>query len=227
MDTSFTAIGTTASVAADPTKFRGSLPLAGGESFLASSAEPVAGRADQDEADGPRLHGAYARALAGQDDSAERAREGTRQLDLISAKLGEAEAKLQGIVKQYPPYAKDHPDRIDILNQITGLRKQIEALSIPAQKLSDKTQELAQSLGFAAPDPLEASDQEVVGALDQVRQAQSGVALIRASMWADVVAVVPGQSEQDAVKYARQGQEHLAQSAKSITLSQDVIASLG
>ncbi|MEW5893016.1 MAG: hypothetical protein AB1697_07745 [Pseudomonadota bacterium] len=176
------------------------------------------------------LHASYARALAGQDGNTGQMvdrRELDRQLEALGIKLGEAETKLVGIVKQYPPYAKDHPTRVDILNQITGLRKQIEALTIPPQKLSEKEQALANQIGFDAPDPLAASDQSVARSLEQVKQAKSAVAQLRAGMWVDIVEATSGEAERAAVAYARNGQEYLAQSAKSITLSQDVIAALG
>jgi len=50
----------------------------------------------------------------------------------IGQKLGEMKAVVQVIVKQFPPFALDSQERIEFLNNISGLRRQIEALTIPA-----------------------------------------------------------------------------------------------
>ena len=54
----------------------------------------------------------------------------------IGRNLGEMKETLQVIVKQFPPFALDSQERIDFLSKLSGLRKQIEALTIPAP---DKT----------------------------------------------------------------------------------------
>lgn len=50
----------------------------------------------------------------------------------IGQKLGEMKAVAQVIVKQFPPFALDSQERIEFLNTISGLRRQIEALTLPA-----------------------------------------------------------------------------------------------
>lgn len=220
MDASVVAIGS-----ADQTNFRDSAALSSGRGAITSA--PQVGPARDDV----QLHGRYADALAGQDVRAAQSlgvRDADRRLELVGFALEQAEAGLQGIVKHYPPYAKDHPERIDLLNQISGLRKQIEALTIPSQKNSGGNGPVLVGLpGFDKLDPVGATDAEVATALDQVRRARSGLPGQHAGLWADIVGGAGGQSEREAVMSARQGMAHLAQSAKSITLSQDVIASLG
>jgi len=54
-------------------------------------------------------------------------------LDRAGELLNELDATLTGIVKQYPPFAQDNPQRVAYLNTITGLRKQLEALAFPPE----------------------------------------------------------------------------------------------
>lgn len=220
MDVSALSIGT-----ADQANFRDSVALSSGRGAVSSGQQAWSGVEEV------QLHGQYANALAGQvqrADQSQDVRDAGRRLDLVGIALEQAEVKLQGIVKHYPPYAKDHPERIDLLNQISGLRKQIEALSIPPQKDSGAKGPALNGLpGFGELDPYAASDVEVAATLGQVKNARSGLVGRHAGLWADVVDKAAEQSEQNAVISARQGMAHLAQSTKSITLSQDVIASLG
>jgi hypothetical protein len=46
--------------------------------------------------------------------------------------LGEMESKLGTLVKIYPPYPLDNPERVSMLNSFAGLRKQIDALTFPS-----------------------------------------------------------------------------------------------
>lgn len=220
MDISVLSIG-----AADQTIFRDSVAHSSGRGAA------LHGRQERLATEVVQLHGQYAEALAGQARQADQShdvRDASRRLELAGSALEEAEAKLLGIVKHYPPYAKDHPDRIDLLNQISGLRKQIEALAIPPQKDSGEPGLALVGLpGFGELDPYGASDVEVATILGQVENARSGLAGRHVGLWADIVDKTAEQSEQAAVIGARQGMAHLAQTTKSITLSQDVIASLG
>lgn len=55
-------------------------------------------------------------------------------LGQIQGYLGEMRDALQGITKKlYPPYPIDNPERIALLNKVTSLRKEIEALTYPPQ----------------------------------------------------------------------------------------------
>lgn len=57
-----------------------------------------------------------------------------RSADAAMARISDSLAKMKQaltqIVKQYPPFALDSGERVEYLNSIAGLRKQIEALTI-------------------------------------------------------------------------------------------------
>jgi hypothetical protein len=129
-------------------------------------------------------------------------------LDKIDNKLGE-------IVKMYPPYPIDSPQRISLLNDIGGLRKQIDALTFPPSDAVDALQKLLNpqkisskeeggfSFGSKAVeevktqlwdipllDPTAATDEEVASVLNQVRELKSSIEDLQAGMWKDVVSFV-------------------------------------
>lgn len=49
----------------------------------------------------------------------------------LHEKLAAMLPRFEGIVKYYPPYPPDNPRRIELLNQISGLRQEIEKIQIP------------------------------------------------------------------------------------------------
>lgn len=51
--------------------------------------------------------------------------------------LGEMDKDLTIIVKMFPPYPVDNPERISLLNSFGGLRKQIEGLTFPPPEAFD------------------------------------------------------------------------------------------
>lgn len=129
-------------------------------------------------------------------------------LDKIDNKLGE-------IVKMYPPYPIDSPQRISLLNDIGGLRKQVEALTFPPSDDVDALQKLLNpqkisseevgdfSFGSKAVEevktrlwdipllvPAAATDEEVASVLSQVRALKSSIEDLQAGMWKDVVSFV-------------------------------------
>jgi hypothetical protein len=129
-------------------------------------------------------------------------------LDKIGNNLGE-------IVKMYPPYPIDSPQRVTLLNNIGGLRRQIEALTFPPPDTVDavwrqlgaqtdttyKEGDVAVTQDAVAAvkdrlwdlptlDPLAASDVEVSKALDQVEAKKSSLEDLQAGMWNDVVSFV-------------------------------------
>ncbi|MFZ5484209.1 MAG: hypothetical protein ACOZB0_08270 [Pseudomonadota bacterium] len=128
--------------------------------------------------------------------SAERA-----MVDIQDALAGMKQALTQ-IVKQYPPYTLESQERIEYLNSISGLRKQIEAL-VPYLEVGsqvrdpvifpDRPEEAFPLSAFPAPRldlPLLgnlSSDAEVGAALGQVDRAARDVELARTRM-ADAVA---------------------------------------
>jgi hypothetical protein len=129
-------------------------------------------------------------------------------LDKIENKLGE-------IVKMYPPYPIDSPQRISLLNNIDGLRKQIDALTFPPPEdveaalglIGTKPDAVAQDGDASASSdfiaavkdhmwdlpalkPATASDEEVSKTLEQVKATQSSLREFQAGMWQDVVSFV-------------------------------------
>lgn len=128
---------------------------------------------------------------------------GLREADELLAALKE---RLMRIVKQYPPFSQDSPQRITYLNSISGLRKQLDALAFPPERetrqsnADDLNWERAIAPGPSLPsqgdlaipelDPRSASDDEVATALDAVMAAQQKVTELRASMWEGVVQFV-------------------------------------
>jgi len=64
-------------------------------------------------------------------------RETDNTIDYASQLLGKIEDKLGEIVKMFPPYPIDSPQRISLLNNIGGLRKQIDSLTHLSEGGSD------------------------------------------------------------------------------------------
>lgn len=103
------------------------------ENQVGGSTEPDAksGRLD----DSAKMVGAYAVLRSRQDELNEVAT-AVRDINSITDKaeqlLGDMESKLGTLVKIYPPYPVDNPERVSLLNSFAGLRKQIDALAFPA-----------------------------------------------------------------------------------------------
>lgn len=115
--------------------------------------------------------------------------------------LGEMEKELTTIVKMYPPYPIDNPERISLLNSFGGLRKQIEDLTFPPPEAMDalgrvlksgpsssnaESERSGSSLNvqfFKQPmwenipalESKSASDEDVNNALEQIRLLSSGL----------------------------------------------------
>ena len=128
--------------------------------------------------------------------------------------LSRMEKDLTVLVKIYPPYPLDNPERIDLLNSFGGLRRQIDALTFPPpesldavdQVLVDPPDESAKLLGkpeslsasldrepmWDIPflDPSSASDDEVSKALEHVKSMQGFVEELQSRMWDDVFSFV-------------------------------------
>lgn len=143
-----------------------------------------------------------------------------RQVDggLASASrlLGEIKTRLTEITKQYPPFAIDSPQRVAYLNAITGLRKQLEALSFPPDARASGDVFASGSMNWpdtTLPYPrlpfvgdfeipqldLElVTDRDVDGALGTVTELQEKVVEFRADMWRDVTRFVKGLDARDA-----------------------------
>ena len=135
---------------------------------------------------------------------------GVRQASAVAEKadalLEKIQESLTKIVKQYPPYAGDDPERLRYLNAVSGLRKQLDALRFPPQRDESSTPPLVTypskgDLAVPELEPERAADEEVASVLEQVEQVREKLAARRAQMWQDVVAFVrepgEGQAEQD------------------------------
>ena len=126
--------------------------------------------------------------------------------------LSAMEEDLGAVVKMYPPYPIDNPERISLLNSFGGLRRQIDALTFPPPESLDalgklfgvekdpKTVEGGESGNTAAAslikepmwdiltlDAESASNDEVSAAMDQVKAMKTVVERLQAGMWKDVV----------------------------------------
>lgn len=120
--------------------------------------------------------------------------------------LEQIKEQLGQIIKQYPPFAQDDPQRIAYLNSISGLRKQLDALTFPPehrpQAQLSQMGEGQDTLPAVPPHPLRdvpaipeldprtAGDAEVKSALDAVTRVQAMVHDVQAGMWQDVVRYV-------------------------------------
>ncbi len=122
--------------------------------------------------------------------------------------LAAIKEQLGHIVKQYPPFNHDDPQRIAYLNAISGLRKQLDALTFPPERqLQDQLSAAGEGHGtvpaipanplqgdLAIPDldPRLASDAEVKTALDAATKVLDKVQEVQDLMWQDVVRFVGG-----------------------------------
>jgi len=132
------------------------------------------------------------------------------------------------IVKIYPPYPTDDPERIDLLNQFGGLRREIEALTFPPPDHLDAVGRLLGRedgkaaeegkltpgndaiVGIPTLDPKAASDEEVKQAFEQVKALKSAVEDIRSGMWKDVVDYVRQADTPEARNHATETRDQLA-----------------
>lgn len=165
-----------------------------------------------------QVGGLYAKLLAHQDalnKSASAVREVGVTVEKASQLLSKMEEDLSAIVKMYPPYLVDNPERVSFLNNFGGLRKQIEALTFPPPEALDALgrllgrQEVTNSkdagiaeqmsavslikvpmLGIPELNPLAAGDVEVSKALDQIKSMRSSLDDWQSGMWKDVISFV-------------------------------------
>lgn len=148
--------------------------------------------------------------------------------------LGRMQEDLSTVVKMFPPYPLDNPERISFLNSFAGLRKQVEALTFPPPEQVDvvarlsgefETAEVKDGLpvaeavaavtkslwDIATLDPLSANDAEVGKALDQVQSAQSALEQLRRGMWHDVAGFVQQADSSEVRTQGAGAREQLAE----------------
>lgn len=172
---------------------------------------------DKQVANSTQVAGTFAQLRVRQDalnKTASVVREVGSSVEQASQLLGKIENTLGEIVKMYPPYPVDSPQRISLLNNIDGLRKQVDALTFPppesvedavrmlgAEQDSTNKDGVAVNADFVAGlqermwdlpalDPASASDEEVSKALEQIKAAQDSLQELQAGMWRDVVSFV-------------------------------------
>lgn len=171
----------------------------------------------------------------------ERRAEAASQLRQFQSSLGHADEllakikeQLLNIVKQYPPFAQDDPQRLAYLNAITGLRKQLDALTFPPEQTqrdassasgpgleevpSLPANPLKGDLSIPDLDPASAADEDVQQALTAVNAIHDKVKEVRAALWQDVVRYVGEsnlglQANSRAQAQAGQVRDHLATNA--------------
>ncbi len=163
--------------------------------------------------------------------------------------LSQIKERLVHIVKQYPPFASDDPQRLAYLNAITGLRKQLDALEFPPEQSTTEVASQGKGNGVELPtlpanplkqdtpipglDTASASDEEVQSALQAIRQMQDKVHEAQGKLWQDVVDFVggpnPGQdAESNAQAQAGEIRGYVASdSSKGMGLSLSAILSIG
>ncbi len=160
-------------------------------------------------------------------------------LQALDRYLSGMKKNLVELVKMYPPYPMDSPQRVALLNQIQGLRQQVDALvfQVPSRlpfpesaqdpvAAPESTLLKPSDLGLPTLDPGNASDAQIGQALVQVEQAQTTVSQARQGMWHDVVRIVGLNSSAQAESQSKAVRGYLANtdgatlvSHKSETLS--------
>lgn len=171
---------------------------------------------------------------------------GTQQADELLARIKE---QLVRIVKQYPPFAHDDPQRLAYLNAITGLRKQLDALTFPPERQLRETFSNQAEVRMAVPsvpaipirndlampdlDPINATDADIETALAAIEKAQNTLQDMRGSMWQDVVRFIGeanlGRSGDDQAQ-AKAGEVRgyvASNTTRGIGLSMNTILSIG
>jgi hypothetical protein len=158
-------------------------------------ATPEAGGRDKQTSSATQVVGAYTQLRARQDvlnQAATVVRDVGATVEKADQLLSGMEESLGGVVKMYPPYPVDNPERVTLLNSFGGLRRQIDALTFPPPETLEAVSKLlvppdgsmaktgaeekkaAFSLikepmwDISSIDPLTASDEEVGKAFEQV-----------------------------------------------------------
>lgn len=161
-----------------------------------------------------QVAGAYAQARLRQDalnKVADVVREVAATAEKADQLLGGMEEALGEVVKMYPPYPVDNPERISLLNSFGGLRRQIDALTFPPpdtlQAVGNVLATGEEAMGnpeeadkksvvslikdpmwdIPLLDPETASDKEVGKALEEVNALKARLEELQSGMWKDVV----------------------------------------
>lgn len=134
-----------------------------------------------------------------------------KQTDQVLAsqqeKLGKMNEHLQGVLKQFPPYGVEDPQRVAYLKSFSGLRQEIESLQFPR----DTHAESGLPSGTAMPstnavtnlpqlDNTKVSDKQVADAAQHVQNAMTQVAGQRSELTQSVQAALGGGSYSNLVR---------------------------
>jgi len=191
-----------------------------------------------------QLAGSFAQLRSGQDSlnkAASVIRDVGDTVEKVGQLLDQIENNLGKIVKMYPPYPIDSPERVSLLNDLGGLRKQIDALTFPPP---ESAEEIGQLLGThkgvetkvveasVSPDlvkaakdhlndipildPSNASDTEVRNVLDQIDAFKSSLDDIKSKLWEDVVRFVKQAESPESKNEATGLREQLADLGRGI-----------
>ncbi|HNQ05282.1 MAG TPA: hypothetical protein PKH69_11805 [Thiobacillaceae bacterium] len=123
--------------------------------------------------------------------TAQAVRQADDSLRKVDAILAEIHSKLLHIVKQYPPFGLDNPERIRYLQALAGLRKQLDAMEFPPRR-QDAGLPVIDTPDRAAwrppeLDPESATDAQLHTALDFIISARDTLRASQARMWQEVV----------------------------------------
>lgn len=175
----------------------------------------------------------YAQLFAKQDlanDEARGLRIAMQSFAAADAGLSSLNKAIEAIVKIYPPYPQYHPIRVDLLNQIVGLRKVVEQLTVPLvaglntqdvapQNSSGTGLTLGQLLvGQPATGP-ESTNAQLSDFMVGVQAAQQRLAGVKQALWNDVTGGLDLGSEHQISQDLAESKNYLEQTG--ITISVD------
>jgi uncharacterized protein YukE len=109
---------------------------------------------------------------------AQQIRQVNQSMETIASHLSEMRAKLEHIVKIYPPYPPGSSERIEALRQFSALRKMIDQVIQPTgdDSMTNILSAPDGSPGFADLDiSADASDEQISDALDRIAVAQANL----------------------------------------------------
>ncbi len=202
------------------------------------TAELVADVRSEQASTSTQLTGAFAQ-LRVRQDVLHKSASLIREIDQVAGKaeelLNKVDNKLGEIVKMYPPYPIDSPQRVSLLNDIGGLRKQIDALTFPPSDAVDALQKLlspqmsgseevsqlnlspeaiedvrTQLWDIPLLDPAEATDEAAASVLKQIRDLKSSIEDLQSGMWKDVVSFVKMADSPESESKATSVREQIA-----------------
>lgn len=101
-------------------------------------------------------------------------------LRALGQKIGALKAPLETIVKTYPPYAPRDQARVKLLRQYAGIRKEIDALTVPRAPDPQKTGHLPEHLPAAL--AADATDSQINDHLQQLDAAAAAVTDVRQAL---------------------------------------------